>query len=304
VIVHYNNCSNHGVGVWKGGGEGEALQTFPRRYAMLLLLLGLALACLVLHYLLWRGSDPLDLKPSEFLHPANPLPPPKPNTPTEEKILIVGAGFCGLAIAASFKVLELATAIATGHLLLYNIIYCPCIGILLAYHYFMNSANGQLPQRHGIAFESAEANDHIGGNWYNGVYDNVNIISSRKTTEYKVQSRQCSFLLVGLLFLSPSLPQDFPMPDTYPDFPSRDNMLKYFDDYAQEFDLLPHIRFNTKVSLIEPLPQKPDQVEQYYKVTFNNNNNSESKVYRGVVVANGHHWSKRVPSYPGNFTGV
>ena len=43
----------------------------------------------------------------------------------------------------------------------------------------------------------------IGGNWYDGVYDSTHIISSRDTTGYG----------------------DFPMPASYTDFPSRDQML-------------------------------------------------------------------------------
>jgi hypothetical protein len=51
----------------------------------------------------------------------------------------------------------------------------------------------------GISFDILERDDNLGGNWYSGVYETVHIISSRRTTEYK----------------------DFPMPDTYPDFPSK-----------------------------------------------------------------------------------
>ena len=29
----------------------------------------------------------------------------------------------------------------------------------------------------------------------------------------------------------------------------------------------------------------------------------EQRVYKGVLVCNGHHWHKRFPSYPGEFTG-
>lgn len=68
---------------------------------------------------------------------------------------IIGAGFCGLGVAAAFK-------------------------------------------RHGIPFRVFERSDAVGGNWYHGVYDSAHIISSRKTTEYR----------------------DFPMPASYPDFPS------------------------------------------------------------------------------------
>ena len=32
--------------------------------------------------------------------------------------------------------------------------------------------------------------------------------------------------------------------------------------------------------------------------------NGEERVYKGVVVCNGHHWDKRMPEYPGRFTGT
>src|SRR6266516_4639518 len=58
---------------------------------------------------------------------------------------------------------------------------------------------------HKIPYEELEADDDLGGNWYHGVYETVHIISSRKTTEYA----------------------DYPMPEHYPDFPSRQQMLEY-----------------------------------------------------------------------------
>ena len=56
---------------------------------------------------------------------------------------------------------------------------------------------------HNIPYEELEADDDLGGNWKHGVYETVHIISSRKTTEYA----------------------DYPMPESYPDFPSRQQML-------------------------------------------------------------------------------
>lgn len=43
-------------------------------------------------------------------------------------------------------------------------------------------------KRHKIPFDVLEATNNIGGNWCHGVYQNVNIISSRVTTEYKVST--------------------------------------------------------------------------------------------------------------------
>src|SRR6266852_4168840 len=84
---------------------------------------------------------------------------------------------------------------------------------------------------HKIPYEQLEADRELGGNWLHGVYETVHIISSRRTTEYA----------------------DYPMPADYPDFPSRQQMLDYLRDYAQKFQLTPHIQFNTKVVMALPL---------------------------------------------------
>lgn len=123
-----------------------------------------------------------------------------------------------------------------------------------------------------IPYDQVEADDDVGGNWYHGVYETAHIISSKKVTEFK----------------------DFPMPDDYPDFPSRQNMYDYIKDYAIHFDLMDNIEFNTKVIFVRPIE------DNLWEVTLANN---EVRIYKGVLVCNGHHWSKRHPAYPGKFTG-
>src|SRR5579859_488922 len=76
---------------------------------------------------------------------------------------------------------------------------------------------------HKIAYEELEANCELGGNWLHGVYETVHIISSRKTTEYA----------------------DYPMPEDYPDFPSRQQMLDYLRDYAEKFQLTRQIQYKS-----------------------------------------------------------
>lgn len=124
----------------------------------------------------------------------------------------------------------------------------------------------------GIPYEQLEADDDLGGNWYHGVYETAHIISSRKTTEYA----------------------DFPMPDNYPDFPSARQMLEYLASFAEAFKLRPHIQFHTKVMMCLPLADGRWEVELA---------GGEKRVYKGVIVCNGHHWDKRYPAYDGSFTG-
>jgi cation diffusion facilitator CzcD-associated flavoprotein CzcO len=127
----------------------------------------------------------------------------------------------------------------------------------------------------GIPYDQVERSAEVGGNWLDGVYDSTHIISSRDSTGYA----------------------DFPMPESYPDFPSRIQMLDYLRSYVDHFGLRDAIEFETEVVRVSPLdPHGLDgwQVELA---------GGEVRHYDGVVVANGHHWDKRYPSYPGEFAG-
>jgi len=156
-----------------------------------------------------------------------------------------------------------------------------------------------------IPYEQLEADDDLGGNWYHGVYETAHIISSRKTTEYA----------------------DFPMPSEFPDFPSAQQMLEYLNTYAEVFKLREHIQFRTKVVMCwpqhSPVANPPSSVsvdthddqstrdpdatardsdrnDQRWEVELAS---GEKRVYKGVIVCSGHHWDKRFPNYPGEFTG-
>ncbi len=124
----------------------------------------------------------------------------------------------------------------------------------------------------GIDYDQIDADTDVGGNWKHGVYRSAHIISSKHTTEYA----------------------DFPMPEDYPDFPSRQQMLSYLNSYADAFCLRENIEFNRKVVMITPRP------DELYEVEFAN---GEKRVYKGVAVCSGHHWQKRFPVYEGEFAG-
>ncbi|WP_252739413.1 hypothetical protein, partial [Acinetobacter baumannii] len=42
--------------------------------------------------------------------------------------------------------------------------------------------------------------------------------------------------------------RDFPMPEEFPDFPHHTQIKQYLDSYAEAFDLLRHIEFETRVA--------------------------------------------------------
>jgi len=75
-----------------------------------------------------------------------------------------------------------------------------------------------------------EMSDTIGGHW-NHDYDALHLITSRQVTGF----------------------EGFPMPEDWPLFPHRNQMLEYFHLFADAFDLKSYITFNTGVTSVEPL---------------------------------------------------
>ncbi|MGW6395093.1 flavin-containing monooxygenase [Streptomyces sp. NPDC055103] len=91
---------------------------------------------------------------------------------------------------------------------------------------------------------------------------------------------------------------DFPMPGTWPDYPSADHVAGYLSDYAAAFGLTPRIRFRSTVVGVER-----DRAAGTWAVTTET---GETDRYDAVVIANGHNWQPRrpEPGYPGRFDGT
>lgn len=124
-----------------------------------------------------------------------------------------------------------------------------------------------------------EKNDQVGGNWvfndktqHSSVYETTHLISSKRYSQYF----------------------DYPMPDSYPDYPSHTQMLAYFQGYAKHFGIEPFIQFNTEVRKAEP------QADHTWRITLGD---GRIETFDHLMVANGHHWDPRLPEYPGTFTG-
>jgi cation diffusion facilitator CzcD-associated flavoprotein CzcO len=84
----------------------------------------------------------------------------------------------------------------------------------------------------------------------------------------------------------------YPMPDDYPDYPNHFQIARYFDDYVDHFGLREKIRFRTEVKSVVP-------VDGEWEVTVGGREGtSETRRYRAVLVANGHHWDPRWPEPP------
>jgi len=124
-----------------------------------------------------------------------------------------------------------------------------------------------------------EKNDQIGGNWvftasesHSSVCETTHIISSKWLSHYS----------------------DFPMPADYPDYPSHQQVLAYFQAYARKFDLGKYIRFNAEIL-------KAEKIEgERWRLHLNDGPTEE---FDCLLVANGHHSAPRHPSWKDDFTG-
>ena len=89
---------------------------------------------------------------------------------------------------------------------------------------------------------------------------------------------------------------DFPMDEEVtPAYPNHAQVLNYFREFITHFGLEPHIELGRSVERVAPRDDKLWNVQIAGE--------DAPRVYRGVVLANGHHHTPRMPSYPGDFSG-
>lgn len=127
-----------------------------------------------------------------------------------------------------------------------------------------------------------DRNDAVGGNWlyrpessHSSVFETTHIISSKSLSSY----------------------QAYPMPASYPDYPSHAQLAAYFQGYADHFGVTGHVAFGAEVLSAVPLPGHRWQLDVLQ------HGDARREVFDALVVANGHHWKPRLPTYPGTFTG-
>lgn len=134
----------------------------------------------------------------------------------------------------------------------------------------------------GLSQVCYEKSDEIGGNWCfrnrNGMsaaYESLHINTDAKLMEYR----------------------DYPMPAGTPDYPGHRVIKRYFDDYAEHFGLLEHIRFGTEVK------QARRRDDGQWEISLDS---GATELFDALIVANGHHWDPRWPEppYPGDFHGT
>jgi cation diffusion facilitator CzcD-associated flavoprotein CzcO len=134
----------------------------------------------------------------------------------------------------------------------------------------------------GIAFEVVEKHRDIGGLWDidnpgTPVYETAHFISSKRRSPLR----------------------DFPFPDAYPDYPSREQILDYLRAFADTNRLHDHIRFRTLAESVTP--QQGGGWAAALRDLEADTVTEER--YAGVVSASGNFWSPNLPEVAGAWDG-
>ncbi len=137
-------------------------------------------------------------------------------------------------------------------------------------------------RQRGIDVVVYEREDDLGGNWNyskpnSRVYASTHLISSKPFTQYP----------------------DFPMPDRFPDYPHHSQILEYFRSYVRHFGVDSVLQLSTTVVRIEPV----DGGSSWDVTVRTADGTTSTSRFAGVVIANGHNWYPKHPSYPGSFDG-
>ncbi|MCU1529542.1 MAG: dimethylaniline monooxygenase, partial [Frondihabitans sp.] len=119
-----------------------------------------------------------------------------------------------------------------------------------------------------------EASEFVGGLWNFG-YRSLHLITAKDLCSY----------------------DGFPIPDEFPMFPHRDQIVAYFNSYADHFGIREKITFRTRVVAVEP-------VDVTGLAGWNVTTDAgETRRFDTVVISNGHLSTPIVPTFPGTFTG-
>ncbi|NXD51396.1 FMO4 monooxygenase, partial [Corvus moneduloides] len=134
-----------------------------------------------------------------------------------------------------------------------------------------------------ICFESSE---DIGGIWrYTDSTDDSRVSVYRSIITNTSKEMSCF--------------SDFPYPEDFPSYLPHSLVLEYFRMYAQHFDLLRHIRFQTTVLSVS---KRPDfTTSGQWEVVTETGSVRESHVFDAVMVCTGHYQEPYLPlaSFPG-----
>jgi len=131
----------------------------------------------------------------------------------------------------------------------------------------------------GIPFDCLEREADIGGLWNIAtgsgiVYETTHLVSCISSTGF----------------------DDMEMRDEdYPEYPGHEQVLGYFRKYVAKFGFGAHIELGR---IVQRVAQRSDKLWEVLVA-----GEGRPRVYRGVVIASGHHDVPRMPTYPGTFSG-
>lgn len=134
----------------------------------------------------------------------------------------------------------------------------------------------------GIPFDCFEKASEVGGLWnyghdagHNAAYKSLHINTSKQIMEFS----------------------DYPMPESYPAYPSHYEIAAYFADYIEHFGFAESVHLSTAV---ESAARAQDGL---WTITLAG---GETRHYDALLVANGHHWNPRwpEPAFSGSFNGI
>jgi cation diffusion facilitator CzcD-associated flavoprotein CzcO len=129
----------------------------------------------------------------------------------------------------------------------------------------------------GVPYVHVERYTEVGGIW-----DADNPGSPIYESAHFISSKTCSAF------------HGMPMPDDYPDYPGRAQILEYLRTFANAFGLRDGVRFGTEVTAATPRPAGG------WTVTFADGTTAE---HRAIVATVGAQRLPVMPTYPGTFTG-
>jgi cation diffusion facilitator CzcD-associated flavoprotein CzcO len=127
-----------------------------------------------------------------------------------------------------------------------------------------------------VPFDLLERQPDLGGIWdirFPGspMYESAHFISSKTLSAFR----------------------DFPMPESYPDYPSHRQILAYLHAYADRHGLRAHAQFQTPVRAARPGDGGWDVELE----------GGSTRRYAGVILAVGQQWTPKTPAVPGRFSG-
>lgn len=146
----------------------------------------------------------------------------------------------------------------------------------------MGLAAAKVLVEQGIEFQGFELNSDVGGLWdidapHSTMYESAHLISSKSMTEFA----------------------DFPMREDVAEYPSHHEMKRYFQDFADHFDLRRRYRFNTEVLSAEPVGGDGDG----WRVSWRDPAGTQEAVFAGLLIANGTLSEPNMPTFKGDFAG-